>query len=86
MIAPELPFHWLRWFVTASNTPRAISTPSPERSDHHGVHFVLPIIRHTSCALGKRRDWARKSSNSSASANSRPVSLTCPSRGSRSTF
>src|SRR6266480_4888984 len=28
MIAPELPFHWLRWFVTASNTPRAISTPS----------------------------------------------------------
>lgn len=24
-----LPFHWLRWFITASNTPRAISTPSP---------------------------------------------------------
>jgi hypothetical protein len=29
MIAPQLTFHWLRWFITASNTPRAISTPSP---------------------------------------------------------
>jgi hypothetical protein len=29
MIAPQLTFHWLRWFIPASNTPRAISTPSP---------------------------------------------------------
>jgi hypothetical protein len=33
------PFHWLRWFITASNTPRAISTPSP-----NGAPIIIASI------------------------------------------
>jgi hypothetical protein len=47
-------FHfWLRWFVTASNTPRAISTPSPSGAPISMASIsCLPIRReHIPC------DW-----------------------------
>jgi hypothetical protein len=76
MIAPQLPFHWLRWFVTASNTPRAISTPSPNGPPISiaSISSFLVSGVSTSYALGKRRDWGRKSSNSSAS---KPPPIRC---------